>query len=472
MNSSNLVEILSRLDKSEIRSFNRWLQSPFYNKREDVLSLFLYLIKANHLSDERYLQKTRVFSKLFPKEQYDDAKLRQTVHFLNKQVEAFLSHLQLEQEPHTKDLAFLKILRKKKLKKAFQKKMNALQKTQLSNTALDSKGLRSAFILNDENYSFFLEANQAKEDHLRKTVDLFDVQFVAEKLKYACLELSHNKVFKTNYQSKFLDVVLEAVQNDPTLLEYPAIKVYYYSYLMQTSPDKAASHYSQLKEAMDDFAFSTEEKKDIYLMVLNYCVSRMNQGDQFFLREAFGLFMRGITTGVLIQNGKLSTIAYLNTVSIGLRLKEFDEIAKFIKDFTQFLPEADRTSTQQYSLAKLYFEQKQYGEVLDLLATFDTKHILINLNAKSMMLKVFYELDELDALESYLESFRAYLNRKEIISYHRPIYSNLVKFTRKLVRVNAYDSTQLEKLRQEIETANPLPERPWLLEQLAKLVSG
>jgi hypothetical protein len=90
----------------------------------------------------------------------------------------------------------------------------------------------------------------------------------------------------------------------------------------------------------------------------------------------------------------------------------------------------------------------------------------VQLNAKMMLLKIYYELDEVDALESLLESMRAYLNRKEVTGYYRSNYQNIIRYTRKLVRINPYDKAPKEKLRQEIQQVNPLTEREWLLRQL------
>ena len=100
---------------------------------------------------------------------------------------------------------------------------------------------------------------------------------------------------------------------------------------------------------------------------------------------------------------------------------------------------------------------------------FDYDDILFNLIAKSMLIKIYYEEGEFTALDSLLESLRTYINRKKAIAYHKNIYNNLIRFTKRLVRVGPYDSVQKEKLRREIEEANPLPERKWLLEQLEAL---
>ena len=90
MENSQLIAVLKTFSAKEIRDFKRWLASPFHNQRKDVIQLFNYLIKNDHLNDKKYLAKEKIFKKIFPKEPYDDAKMRQTMHFLLKQVEDYI----------------------------------------------------------------------------------------------------------------------------------------------------------------------------------------------------------------------------------------------------------------------------------------------------------------------------------------------------------------------------------------------
>jgi len=101
-----------------------------------------------------------------------------------------------------------------------------------------------------------------------------------------------------------------------------------------------------------------------------------------------------------------------------------------------------------------------------LLASVEYDDILINLNAKSMLLKMFYEQDEFDALESLLESMRTYMQRKKVLGYHQSNYKNMIRYTRKLTRINPYSKLEKDKLKDEIQNTNPLTERKWLLHQL------
>ena len=93
----------------------------------------------------------------------------------------------------------------------------------------------------------------------------------------------------------------------------------------------------------------------------------------------------------------------------------------------------------------------------------------MNLHAKTMLVKMYYELDEGNALDSLLGSMRTYLQRKKVLSYHKTNYKNIISLTKKMLRVNPFEREQKEKLKTEIEATSPLTERRWLLEQLEKM---
>ena len=59
-----------------------------------------------------------------------------------------------------------------------------------------------------------------------------------------------------------------------------------------------------------------------------------------------------------------------------------------------------------------------------------------------------------------------FIRRNRLIGYHRKNYLNLLRFTRKLLGVNPFDPKATAELRVQIEAAEPLTEKAWLLAQL------
>jgi len=165
----------------------------------------------------------------------------------------------------------------------------------------------------------------------------------------------------------------------------------------------------------------------------------------------------------------LSRYTFRNLVTNGTYLKEFAWVENFIVQYKPFLEERHRESIVHYSQAKLHHEKGDYPKAMKLLNQVEYDDILMNLTAKTMLLKMYYEQEEFDALESLLESMRSYMRRKKVIGYHKANYKNIIRYTKKLLKVNPFNKTAIAKIQEEVKDVNPLTEQEWLLRQLNKV---
>jgi len=195
----------------------------------------------------------------------------------------------------------------------------------------------------------------------------------------------------------------------------------------------------------------------------------MNAGYEAFVREAFDLYRQGFQRQLLIENHLISKFTFLNVIRIGLKLKEFAWVSDFINSHQQFIEESYRNSIVRFSLARLDFEKGDYDSAMKILVQADFDDVLVYLSAKAMLVRMYYEQSEYDALESLLESMRTYLNRKDMIGGQQKIlYGNLVRFTKKMIKLNPYNKEPLQKLKEEVAKVN-VAEKDWLLQQLEEL---
>lgn len=152
---------------------------------------------------------------------------------------------------------------------------------------------------------------------------------------------------------------------------------------------------------------------------------------------------------------------------MGTVVKEFEWIYSFIHNYQKYLMEDQREETVQFSLGKYYFEKSDYDKAQDYLITVNPGAINLNLMIRSMLIRIYYTQDEYILLDALLESMKVYINRKKQLApqYRKP-FLNLIKYTKKLVKVNPYDKAAKAKLRSEIEEARPLIAKDWFLEQV------
>jgi hypothetical protein len=101
--------------------------------------------------------------------------------------------------------------------------------------------------------------------------------------------------------------------------------------------------------------------------------------------------------------------------------------------------------------------------VLELLQRANYRDPLLNLAAKTLLLKTYFELDEFDLLQSHLDAMRHYIRRKHVIGYHRTNYMNIVRYTEKLLRLNFHSRKQIEAFQEAVRKEPVLTEKEWLL---------
>jgi len=86
-----------------------------------------------------------------------------------------------------------------------------------------------------------------------------------------------------------------------------------------------------------------------------------------------------------------------------------------------------------------------------------------------MLLKIYFELDETDALYSFFDSFKNYIYRHKEVGYGKDNYLNLIKYAKKLLNTNPRDKKAIAKLTEEITQTQAIAEKAWLLERVKGL---
>jgi hypothetical protein len=215
-------------------------------------------------------------------------------------------------------------------------------------------------------------------------------------------------------------------------------------------------------------SFTREEASDLHLLARNYAIKRLNTGDSKYIKELFYLYKIGLNSVVLDENGIMPPSSFKNIIAVGLKLKEFKWTEKFIREYSQKMEEQYQKDYLNYNLAKLYFEKKEYNRVTDMLLDVEYQDIFIAVDARTLLIKTYYEMSEYDLLDSQLDSFKQFIRRKKELAYHAKNYLNTVRFTKRLVGMNG-NSKEAEKLRKKIKDETMLTEKAWLTEKLAEL---
>jgi hypothetical protein len=467
MQKSVLTEIVRSLDKKEVREINKWLQSPAHNQRQDVVRLFDFLVKNLPNGDES-AEKAKAWKAVFPTQPYDDAYMRQVMYFLLKAIEEYLVFNQEMNDPVNFQIVLTRIYRNRKIEKAY-KQSHRLALEKLKRQPLrNGYYLLQLFFLEQEEYEHQISITQNGPVNLQETSDTLEKWFMAEKMRISSAMLAHHTVYqKANYNLGLLDEVL-AYTSQNKLFEEPAVSVYYHAYMATTNLDEE-SYFDQFEYLIQNQTtnFERSEVRSLFQAAINYCIGKLNRGKNDFSKRLFDLYRKGLEMGIILENNKVSRYTFGNAIGAALRLREFGWAEKFIEDFQHHLDEKERNSIVNFNQSRVLFEKGDYSKAQKLLTQFEYDDVHLNIIAKTMLLKIYFETDEFDAFESLLESLRTYLQRKEALDPTRKAsYKNMISLMKKLLQVNIFSRAQKETFRELVQKTNPLAERDWFMKQL------
>lgn len=469
MRDSKLYRALVDLSGHELNRLHRFVNSPYFNRNQAVIRLLDWLREdLRHPTRDTEATREMIWTLCYPEEAFDDGRFRKLQSDLLKLIEDFFAQEAFEANPVHKAKYLLESIYEKGLERL---KRGAL-KTALHLVEEQHFRPASYYYFKYEIEQSIYELNQLEQERNTKSNIEFIAQnldrfYLAEKLRYYCTILNHQLLAALDYKMLFIDEIIEHVeQNDYG--EVAPIVIYHQILLTYRDPDNEA-HYEKLKTLIDDHIalFPESEAKEIIDAALNYGIKKMNLGQEAYVRETFELYRKSLGKGLLYVRDTLTPWSFKNIVTIGLRLNEFDWVEKFIHEYSGKLDEKFRDNAVRFNLAILYFYKKNYPGVIAQLSQVEYEDITYNLNSKTLLMASYYELDELDALNSLLDTFRVYLNRnKKIPADRRKHYLTTISMVRKLARIRPGDKKEIEKLRKDIESTKGIVSKNWLLEKL------
>lgn len=488
MSTSLLWQLLSTLSPFEIKLFEQWLISPFHNRRTPPIQLFHYLKKClsqksppiqkdalewlqntiiPSITEERRGRPKRQKVSTRPSDRDDATHLRLLMTELLKLLEAYLVYQQREKDAVIFQFRLATVYREKGLDKHFEKTIELAKSTNQKQPFRHSAYFDAEAGLSFEWYQYAGNQRKTEQLNLQELSTQTDIAYIARKLRQACLALAYQTVYKSDYDTGLLPAVIEHVKHAPDLLEIPAVALYYYCYLLFKAPqedDFFVDFKTMLIERQGELP--PDEQRNLHLLGINYCIFKLNQLNKHYAKEALDLYQSGLENKLLLENGVLSHMAFNNIVSISLKIGEIQWVSFFISAYGQFLEKKLRDATIHMNLARIQHTQRNYKEALAHLTQFESKDQANNLLARSLQLKIYYEMNDFDALELHLQSMRVFIRRQRVIGYHKNNYLNIIKFTKKLMSHNPNDKVERSALRYRIEAEDSLTEKEWFLEML------
>lgn len=471
MTDTKLITLLKTFNKYELNRLRKYIESPFFNENQLLVDLFDVIDKFLR-SSRTELEQQVVWNKIFEDKKYNDTKFRRLCSDLNKLAQDFLAIEDFKNQPLAFESYQLRLLNTKGLDKHY------LAVERNVNRDKEKLKLRDAmFYYNNAMLEYEKHVYMEKHGVMRtKKVNLsaadlqLDCFFLSLKLKNYCDAINYKNILNINISIGMIEELLEIAKQD-IYQSVPAVGIYYQILLTLTERENE-THFFNLKQLLNDnnFRFQQQEMRNMYIFAQNYCIKKINTGNAKYYRELFDIYKTLIETQIILNKGIIVPWDYKNITSVGLRVGEFKWVEKFIKNYNQHLPKDHQKNALVYNLAILHFYKKDYNEVITLLRDMVYKDVFDALQGRWLLLKTYYELDEFDAMDALIDSFRIFLRRNKSISKgYQKMYMNAIKFLQKIMKIPYENKNSAEKLYTQIKECTPIAERRWLLQKLQEI---
>ncbi|MBK7936965.1 MAG: hypothetical protein IPJ82_07630 [Lewinellaceae bacterium] len=463
--NSIVFQTTGTLSAWELKNFRKWLQSPFHNARPELAGLFDYLVRC--IRDDEAPAPETAFHTVFAGQVFDEKKLRHALSWLMAQVRAFFTWQELQSDGNQRNVYAARSFRKRNLEAGLRQVMREAKTETARQAPYSAESQLADFYLNFEQYQWDIDQKRAQDMPFDALSGALTTFYATKLLQLGCTYTAQQALQKQSPQTlPRLDLVLSAFSED-TFLTVPQTALYYCGYLMLSNPDeKWKEQFRRLLE-QHGHQFPVEEARDLLMMAINYCIRRINQGEREYLGEVLEFYNLGLQNRLLLdERGFLRKYTYNNVLLTMAAGKLWERAAEFLEVYREQLSPDERDSVYRYNRAVFLFQKADYGDAQEILRDLSFSDPMYNLEARRMLLRIYYEENSHDALESLLDNLLTWLRRHGEIGYHREMYRNLARFTGKLLNIPHSEREKRQKLAKKILDTPLVADRQWLLNKV------
>ncbi|MFN0201135.1 MAG: hypothetical protein ACKVTZ_06415 [Bacteroidia bacterium] len=474
MKENKLIFLLKILTPVQQKALKNYL-NLHYAKYQAIQQLLQYLLQQaqqTQLSAEK-VSDEKLFQVVWGKATFDKGKISRLRYTTYQLVEDFLIRHIFEEDKYQQLWYILNFYSNYQIDESYEKILDDLQSYQEKIEQKDANYYYHQFIVAESHARYLTQTQQRDTKLTFQNVDVFlNVFFLSKKLEIACAMHTRNAMLNTNFQPELLAESLTYIEEHPEIQQYPSIAVYYHLYKMLRHADEI-HYFSACKNAIHTHhkAFSLQEIKNLQGALRNYCILKINTGEKQFEQQLFELYQQQMKEGWLLdEQQQLPAPIYKNVTVLALRLQQHEWAQAFILDYQDFLPETHKRDAFHFCQAKVYFHKQNYPEILKLLNACTFEDVFFDIDARKLLLQMYYEQQEWELLDSSLNSFRVFLHRNKTISEsHKNANRNFANFLKKIAYADLSKKGEKAELTKDILHASPLAEKAWLLEKLIEV---
>ena len=480
LGNNNLIILLKTLSDIEWIEFEKFVQSPFFNKGRNYLPFLNIIKKFRPGFDSDKFNKKEVYKKLYPGKEYKESVMKSMLSRLDDIAEEFLFQVSVKNNVILlRERFLLNEISRRGLKTRAEKIIKETDKF-ISGKKI---GILD-FVWGKDYTNEVLNHYHNFNERIKKTEYAFKYElyiiysFLSEFLINESLLYSQKIFWPKDLNTKDLfrlfdsfdfEMILDFIKKTDKNT-FHVLNIFYLLRMSSKYPDKD-NYYFELKNTL----FDNFDKIDLYfkkyfLNALTVISSAKTiEGKEEFRRESFNLRKKIYDENLMIfsdehylKNGDFRT-AFIEALNIN-EVKWAEEFS--VKYLNMLQPEY-REDINYYCKARLRYMNGKYDEALQFAMKVNINQITYKLDMKNLISKIYFDTGSTENLISLLNTYYQLINNskshnKNFLARHL----NFVKYLRMLlnIKLKEPDDAELRIIYESIKKEN-LTSKSWLLEK-------
>lgn len=474
--NKKFVQILNTFSAKDIREFRKFISSPFFAKGRNYIPLLEESLKTVSKKENKAVEIITKENNL------SDKTIRNRYWELYKLAEDFIIYKDLSKNTIERNKILLRNLTEKKLYSSFnlrlKESLKILEKEKFSikkHQDLSYVSLLNLNYLQDKNKADLYFENSfeiSKNDLCLNLISFFEVGIYF-------INYKDNKFqFMTDYLQEFLKhlkvkSIDAGFEKSGSLIE-KVTAMYYHLYRAFENKSEEKYFFRSREIFIELYPHLTDSFKiSILHLMINYCINKRNEGVFKFNHELFRMFNEKLDQGLIpeLEHGHNLFNHFRSYVSVGLSLKEYKWVEKFIAKYSDVLPIEFRDSEVTLTHSKLNFAKKKYKESLSCLDSIRTSQYMQYIDTSILKLCAYYELQDYDEAFLEMDKLNHYMrNHREVPDNFNAYTINFIKYYQMLLKLRSSGGNSISGFpKKEFESNIKISRREWLKEKLAEL---
>lgn len=478
MNGSKLIYILRLFSKDEIKSFEKFIISPYFAVGRDVSGLYSILKKYHPQFDIEDLKKEAVYKKLFGNGKFNEKKLKNLSSDLTRLAEQFLVHESVKKDRTSAEKILAESYKIRNAEKLFLLTLNSLEKKIEENLFSSVHCFKEEEKKERLKEEYYIGVNRFDRSiPLRiKYTDYFTLTFLVSFLRKLREKIILPGYYKIPFESPLINSMqanldFEGLMDSLRKSNFDMLwlmEIYYNLYKCMAEPGHK-SYYRKFKQQfLENIAkFSRAEKYFILNDCVSYCIQEDRSEQTEYMNEELDVYEHMFAENAYSPGEEeyLSVVLYRNIMLLALDLGNYEWLGKFIETHSDKLKPDFRENMVNLASANLHFSKGEFEKALICTGKVEYDFFLYKTDIKNLMLKIYYELGLYDQAFSLIDAFRHFLHDTDEISrFYKFQHQNFLNIYNKLLKARSDgDISGIDFVLNEMNSLGLVTSKKWLM---------